>query len=253
MRLVILNPNTSASVSARLQAHAHALLAKRELAGAAAVELSTLTATLGASYIANETSYAIAGHAALDAWARHVASGGGADALLLGCFGDPGVWALREATGLPVIGLAEAAMRRAARHGRFAIVTGGAAWVPMLHRLAASLGLADSLLAVHAVAPSGAQLAADPTAALALLREACQSAAPGVDALILGGAGLAGFASPLASALSIPLIDSASAGVEWLLDEALDDIRCAPAPGAAPDWQGLAPALQRWLGSAAPR
>ena len=250
MRLLILNPNTSASVTARLLAHAQALLAARAASGQSSpVTLDTLTASLGASYIASEASYAIAGHAALDAWARHAAAGGQADAILLGCFGDPGAWALREATGLPVIGLAEAAMRRAARHGRFAIVTGGLAWVPMLQRLARSLGLADALVAVHALAPSGAQLAANPAAALALLAQACREAAVGVDALILGGAGLAGYAQALAGALALPLIDSASAGIDWLLDEPLADLCCPPVPGEAAGWQGLAPALQHWLGA----
>ncbi|WP_088284638.1 aspartate/glutamate racemase family protein [Ideonella sp. A 288] len=242
MRLAILNPNTSAAVSARLLAHAQALLA-----GRGDVELTALTATLGASYIASEAGYAIAGHAALDAWARHVAAGGGADAVLLGCFGDPGVWALRETTGLPVVGLAEAAMRQAALHGRYAIVTGGAAWVPMLQRLAASLGLADGLAAVHAVAPSGAQLAADPAGAIALLRDVCVRAAHGVDAVILGGAGLAGYAQALAADLPVPLIDSASAGIEWLTGPPRPGLLAAPAGGAAPAWQGLAPALQQWL------
>ena len=243
-RLLILNPNTSASVSARLQAHAQALLAER---GNSAVSVSLLTASLGASYIASEASFAIAGHAALDAWARHAAAGGQADAVLLGCFGDPGVWALREATGLPVIGLAEAAMRSAARMGRFAIVTGGTAWVPMLERLARTLGLAQALAGVHAVAPSGAALAADPDAALALLRDACRQASRGADAVILGGAGLAGYAKSLAGSMNLPLIDSASAGIAWLLDEPLGDLRSPAAAGEAPGWQGLAPALQQWL------
>ena len=243
-RLLILNPNTSASVSARLHDHALALLAAR---GSPAVTVSTLTASLGASYIASEASFAIAGHAALDAWARHAAGGGQADALLLGCFGDPGVWALREATGLPVIGLAEAAMRSAARLGRFAIVTGGTAWVPMLERLARTLGLDPALTGVHAVAPSGAALAADPDAALTLLAAACRQAARGADAVILGGAGLAGYAKLLAGSLDTPLIDSASAGIAWLLDEPLADLYGPAAAGAAPGWQGLAPDLQQWL------
>lgn len=248
MRLLILNPNTTASVTARLLAHGQALLAARApSARPRTVTLNAVTAQLGASYIASEASYAIAGHAALDTWARHAAAGGRADTILLGCFGDPGVWALREATGLPVIGLAEAAMRRAARHGRFAIVTGGLAWVPMLQRLARSLGLDHALAGVHAVAPSGAQLAADPAAALALLAQACRAAAVGVDAVILGGAGLAGYAQALAGEVAVPLLDSASAGIEWLLDEPLADLHCPLAPGEAPGWQGLAPALQQWL------
>lgn len=249
MRLLVLNPNTSPGVTERLRGHALALLAAR---GAAGVQVQAITASLGASYIASEASYAIAGHAALDAWARHAAAGGAADALLLGCFGDPGTWALRELTGLPVIGLAEAAMRQAARHGRFAIVTGGAAWVPMLQRLARSLGLADALTAVHTVAPSGAELAARPAEALALLGHACRQAAQGADAVILGGAGLAGYAAALAAGVPVPLIDSASAGIEWLLDEPLEALRAPPAGGTPPAWLGLHGALASRLAQAPP-
>jgi len=53
-----------------------------------------------------------------------------------GLIGDPGLLALRESSPAPVSGLAEAAFMDAARHGRFAIVTGGARWAPMLQRLA---------------------------------------------------------------------------------------------------------------------
>ena len=266
MRLLILNPNTSPSVTTKLLGHAQAHLAGRSAGGQASgtaggpvsapVTLASATAQLGASYIASEASYAIAAHAALDAWARFSQAGGQADAVLLGCFGDPGVAALRELTGLPVIGLAEAALRQAARHGRVAIVTGGVAWVPMLQRLARSVGLGQALVAVHAVAPSGAELAADPAAALALLAHACRNAAQGADALILGGAGLAGLAAPLAAvlaaqpagALGLPLIDSSSAGLDWLLDEAWNDLRQPPAPGSQPLWTGLQPALHQTLG-----
>ena len=268
MRLLILNPNTSAAVTTKLLGHAQAHLVSRSADGqtsgqrgrpvSAPVTLTTATARLGASYIASEASYAIAAHAALDAWAQFSSAGGQADAVLLGCFGDPGVAALREVTGLPVIGLAEAALRQAARHGRVAIVTGGVAWVPMLQRLARNLGLGQALVAVHAVAPSGAELAANPAAALGLLADACRSAAQGADALILGGAGLAGLAAPLAAtlaaqaagALGLPLIDSTSAGLDWLLDEALDDLRHPPAPGSPPVWTGLQPALHQTLGRA---
>lgn len=249
MQLLILNPNTAGAVTARLLAHAQGLLARR--GAQATTALHTATARLGASYIASEASFALAGHAALDTWAEFAAAGGQADAILLGCFGDPGVWALREATGLPVIGLAEAAMRQAARHGRFAIVTGGLAWRPMLQRLARSLGLDQALAGVHVLAQSGADLAAmmatQPDAALALLAQACRQAAARADVVVLGGAGLAGLAQALAHQVSVPLIDSASAGLDWLLDEPLADLCCPPAPGDAPTWQGLAPALQRAL------
>lgn len=69
-----------------------------------------------------------------------------------------------------------------------------------------------------------------------------------MDAVILGGAGLAGYAQALATDLPVPLIDSASAGIEWLTGPPRPGLQAAPAGGDAPAWQGLAPALQQWLG-----
>jgi allantoin racemase len=240
VKLLIVNPNTTASVTETLRRHV------RAVAGAAA-EVEATSARFGASYIASETSFAIAAHAALDAYAAHVAAHGAPDGVLVGCFGDPGVEALREVTTRPVVGLAEAAMRAAARHGRFAIVTGGAAWRPMLARLARALELADRLAAIHIVAPTGAQMAADPQGALALLRAACRDAARGADCVILGGAALAGLAATIAPALDVPLIDSVSAGAEAML-AAIAEAPSAVAPAAGGlAWQGLSPALAQLL------
>jgi allantoin racemase len=207
---LILNPNTTAAVTERLRAHAAALLGD-------AVTLHTATATFGARYITDEVSFTIAGHAALEAFTAHRQAHGEPDAVLMGCFGDPGVWALRELSQRPVIGLAEAAMRQAAARGRFAIVTGGAAWGPMLRRLALALGYANALASVHLVAPTGAELAADPAMARAVLGDACRQAAQDADVVILGGAGLAGMAAVLAGDVPALLIDSVTAGVQVLL------------------------------------
>lgn len=122
--LLVINPNTSASISALLQSTVQAEAGAR-------VRVRTVTARFGAPYIADEASYAVAAHAVLDAWAADLASGAPpADAVLIGCFGDPGLLALREASPVPVTGLAEAAFHAAARHGRYAVVTGGARWAP---------------------------------------------------------------------------------------------------------------------------
>ena len=65
-RLLVLNPNTSAGVSALLATHVRAACGDR------AIAVDVVTARLGAPYIACEASYAVAGHAALDAWAAAV-------------------------------------------------------------------------------------------------------------------------------------------------------------------------------------
>jgi hypothetical protein len=148
-QLLVINPNTSASVSALLQTHVEAALAA---AGAGRVHTRH---GARAPYIADEASYQVAGHAALDAWAAALAGPMPApDAVLIGCFGDPGLWALRESSPAPVLGLAEAAFIEAAAHGRFAVVTGGERWAPMLQRLALQLGRAEALAGIVTVAPA---------------------------------------------------------------------------------------------------
>ncbi len=206
-QLLVINPNTTASVSALLQRHAQAAAGD----GAA---VRTVTATFGAPYITDECSYVEGAHAALAAWRQALAEGPAPDAVLIGCFGDPGLFALREASAAPVTGLAEGAFAQAATIGRFAVVTGGAAWGPMLRRLAQALGHSSTLIDVLTVAPTGAQLAAARQEAIALLAQACRQAAalPGVDCVVLGGAGLAGMAREVQPAVGVPVLDSVVAG-----------------------------------------
>ena len=211
-KLLVINPNTSASISALIDSHARAFAGPQ-------VAVQTVTARFGAPYIGCESSYAVAGHAALDAWATARQAGTPFDALLIGCFGDPGLFALRDACGVPVTGLAEAAFVQAARLGPFAIVTGGTRWKPMLERLAQSLGFGHQLAGIHTVAQSGAELARDPAAAQQLLSDCCVEAAQrfGAKSIILGGAGLAGMAAGIQPQVGLPVIDSVSAGVHHAL------------------------------------
>ncbi|CAD5374280.1 Hydantoin racemase [Rubrivivax sp. A210] len=240
--LLLINPNTSPAVTGLLQHHAQS-------AAGTQVQVQAVTARFGAPYIACEASYAVAGHAVLDAWAAARAQAATAPlAVLIGCFGDPGLWALREASPAPVTGLAEAAFAEASALGRFAVVTGGLRWRPMLQRLAQALGHGGALAGIHAVAPSGAQLAADPDGALALLAAACREAASqdGVRSVILGGAGLAGLAARIQPMLGVPVIDSVLAGIRHALAlaaAATPGGTSAPRAGFDVQWQHLSPEM----------
>ncbi len=187
------------------------------------------------------------GHAALDAYAEH---GAGCDAVYLACFGDPGLFALQELAPVPVVGMAAASCQAAARLApRFSIVTGGERWGPMLREFVGSLGLGQSLAAVETVAPTGADIAADPDAAIALLAQACRRTAErdGAGAVVLGGAGLAGLAARVQPHLDIPVLCSTETGFAAVL-AALHDPREKPASGdfstpPAVESVGLSPRL----------
>jgi allantoin racemase len=205
MRLLLINTNTSEAITDMLVA------ATRQIVGPG-VDVAGATARFGGRYIATRATYAIAAHAALDAYAEH---GEGADAVILACFGDPGLLALREIAMVPVIGMAEAACREAAFRGRFAIVTGGAGWGPMLREFVATLGLTDKLAAIRTVAPTGAEIATDPAGSCDLLAGQCRAAAreDGAEVVILGGAGLVGIADRIAAEVPVPLIDGLAAAI----------------------------------------
>lgn len=193
---MLINANTTPGVTQLIERQARAALDGQ-------VELRAVTAAFGAPYISTEAAYAVAGHAALDCLERHAA---GCDAVLIACFGDPGLFALREASPVPVLGMAEACMREAAQSGRFSIVTGGPAWQPILRRLALDLDLAENLASVRALPLPGPQLAAHP----GLLAEEIQAAISedGARTVIIGGAALAGIAERLQPSAEVPLIDS---------------------------------------------
>lgn len=250
--LLILNPNTSVSVTQLLADGAAAA------AAAAGIHIATATARFGPRYITGEVGCAIAGHAALDAYAAHAQEYGVPDAVLLACFGDPGLFALRALSSTPVVGLAEAAMHAAARQGPFVIVTGGAAWVPMLQRLAASLPLAAPLLGIQAVPRSGGDMAAQPQQAIEWLADAGHAALqrwPGARTLLLGGAGLAGLARPLRPRLPVPVLDNVALALSEALAQATNkaDDRSRPRSLRQAEngpWVGVAEELAQFLAPA---
>ena len=222
MRILLLNPNTSASVTA--------LVAERvaEIAGAAATFVP-VTARFGAAYIASRSALAIAGHAALDAFAEH---GRGCDAVFLACFGDPGLLALREIAPVPVVGMLEASCLEAQGvASRYAIVTGGALWKPMLAEAVAGLGLGDGLVSIRTIARTGGEIARDPRAAMPELAAACRACVEHdrAEAVILGGAALVGLASLLQPHVPVPVLCSVETGVRAVIAAARAPYRRPPA------------------------
>ena len=197
-RCLVLNPNTTAAVTEMVVAACRRAQPGLQWEGA--------SARFGAPYIADEASYAKATPAVLDAFeAFH----DGHDAVLLACFGDPGLLALREAAPVPVIGLAQSSLAAAGRRGRFAVVTGGHAGGPMLARFAREHRLDDHLVAIETIDWTGAQIALDPDGAREALVDAAQR---GIDAgaqhILLGGAALASLAPLLQPHLSVPVLDN---------------------------------------------
>ncbi len=246
MRLLLLNANTDAAITARMAALAGPMAGE-------GVAIDQATARFGARYIATRAAAAIAAHAALDALAEYLQGATPPDAVLLACFGDPGLAALREVSPVPVAGMAEASLLAAAAlGGRIGVLTGGARWVPMLAEYAAAIGLGSRTI-IRAVPQTGAEIAADPEGAVAgLAEEAAALVALGAEVVILGGAGLAGLTGRIAPRVPVPVLDSLACGIAQALMLArlgLTEARAGSyaAPRASPV-TGLGAALSRTLG-----
>lgn len=231
MRVLIINPNTSEQMTDGFLATAQAITG-------GTIAFEARTASRGVAVVASRASYALAAVGVLKVWAEYR---GDCDAILVACFGDPGVPALRELADVPVFGLAETAMRAAGRrHRRVAVVTAGPAWVPMIDELAASCRI-TSHLGTFAVEATGLSARADPVAFQAQMQGAVTRAEEaGADAILLGGAALAGSASRYRAA--VPVLDCVALSLDGLRAQVTE--AHAPSP-AAPSIasSGLDPAL----------
>jgi len=184
MHWVVLNPNTSRAMT-------EAVIEQLRLHAPQDSSVQGLTADGGCAVIDSCETFLIGARTAMAMLDQLPAE---ANAVLLACFGDPGLEALRGACAIPVVGLAEAALQRADAAGvPFAIVTAGANWVNLLRERASNFGLDRHLVGVYALDGNGAALRKDPQAFRNQVF--CMSVlAAEADArtLILGGAAFSG-------------------------------------------------------------
>lgn len=142
-----------------------------------------------------------------------------ADAVIVGCFGDPGVAALREVLDCPVVGPFEAAFHLGAQlGGRVGIVTVLDSVVPVLDRLVLAMGQPLRYAGSAAVDIPVLELRDDPGAVAerivavgtTLIRERH------ADVLLLGCMSLAflGMAERVVASLGIPVINSAKCALK---------------------------------------
>ncbi len=224
-RVLLINPNTTAAMTEAMAAQLHVHLG-------AHVQVQAVTAAFGHPVIASRVSYTVAVHTALDAYARATAGEGIGrapfDAVILGCFGDPGLEALRELAPAPVIGLAEASFTAAAALGApFAVLTLGPAWQAMLEERLALHPAGRLCREVRALDGTGLDMLADPGPCIAALdHAAAELASGGSETVVLGGAVLAGLAPRLETAVRFvdPLAAAAcEAQQRWAVD--LENLR----------------------------
>lgn len=207
MRILVLNPNTSEGITARLMAAATPVAAP-------GTELVPLTASRGVPYIATRAEAQIGGAIALEMLAeRHPEF----DAAIIAAFGDPGLMGARELFDLPVVGMAEAAMLSACMLGRrFSIVTFARALGPWYEECVDMHGLRGRLAGIRMLDGSFASVSDVQEEKEAVLVELANRAVveDEADVVILAGAPLAGLAARVRDRIPVPVVDQMAAAVK---------------------------------------
>jgi allantoin racemase len=203
--IVVINPNSSEAVTGAIDRAIDPL----RMAGGPPIECATLAE--GPPGIESQAHV----EQVVRPIARFVRAREDAAAFVIACFSDPGLQLAREATGRPVLGIAECGMLTALRLGeRFGIVSILAGSVPRHLRYVRQLGLAARFAGDLPIGLGVAELADEGRT---LVRMSAIGAElrdhHGADVLVLGCAGMAQYRHEIETAIGLPVVDPTQAAV----------------------------------------
>jgi len=210
MKILILNPNTSESMTAEIAAAARA-------AAAPNTEIVAAKPRFGTVAIDSAAESYLSAVGVMDVVATTIAAGDfDFDAVILAGFGEHGKDALQEMLSVPVLDIAECAAHVAHLIGRrFSVVTTLARSIPAIQDRLMLAGLTAHCASVRACGLGTAEVDGDPAGAVqAIVEEAARAVAEdGADVICLGCAGMAGVTEAISAKLGVPAVDGIGAAV----------------------------------------
>ncbi|MDZ5698025.1 aspartate/glutamate racemase family protein [Chelativorans sp. M5D2P16] len=210
MRIKVINPNTTASMTAKIGA------AARAVAGPG-TEIIAVNPECGPVSIEGHYDEAIAAAALLEEIRKGEADG--VDGYVIACFGDPGLLAAREVASGPVLGIAEAAMHAASFLATgFSVVTTLGRTKIIAHHLAKSYGMAPFCRNIRACELEVLALEDERSDARRIITEECRRARDEDEAgaIVLGCAGMADLAKAIEREIGVPVIDGVTVAVKFV-------------------------------------
>lgn len=211
MRILLINPNTSEEFTNRVQ----------KIADQYASPTTTVVAvnpTSGPRSIEGVYDELLSSLGTLECALEHLDD---FDAFVIACYSDhPTIYALREITEKPVLGIAEASMYIACMLGyKFSVVTTNEEWEPLLMDAVRHYGLADRCASIRSTRmPVLALESASPEENRQMILRAARLAMDEDDAevICLGCAGMAGLDKRIEQELGIPVLDGTVCALKLL-------------------------------------
>lgn len=222
MRIKVINPNTTASMTDKIGACARAaarpgteIVAVNPAMGPVSIE-SHYDEALAVPGLLAEIAAGEAGGAGRGAGGAASSEPAGFDGYVIACFGDPGLKAARELARGPVIGIAEAAMHAASLIGtRFSVVTTLERTIGQAWHLAEAYGMKRFCANVRACELPVLQLEEPGSRARERIIDECRLALrdDGCDVLVLGCAGMTDLCEEISRTLQAPVVDGVATAV----------------------------------------
>jgi allantoin racemase len=211
MKILIINPNTSEEFTKKIQAIADLYA----FSGTKAVAMNPLSGPRSIEGVYDEL---LSSPGTLE---LAIANMDDYDAFIIACYSDhPTIYALREITDKPVLGIAEASMYVACMLGhKFSVVTTNEEWEPLLWDAVQHYGLADRCASVRSTRmPVLALEEASPTETFQAILKASRQAIieDNTEVICLGCAGMAGIDKELQKELGIPVLDGVVCALKLL-------------------------------------
>ncbi|MGF1517593.1 MAG: aspartate/glutamate racemase family protein [Nodosilinea sp.] len=208
MKIQVINPNTTADMTAKIGA------AARQVA-APGTDLVVCNPTMGPVSIEGHYDEALSVLGVLDEVRRGEAAG--MQGYVIACFGDPGLRAARELAQGPVVGIAEAAMHLASLVApQFSIVTTLSRTRGIAQHLVATYGMERHCVSVRATDIPVLDLEHNGAGVYQQIVQECQRAIAqdGAEVIVLGCGGMADLTADLAAELGVPVIEGVTAAVK---------------------------------------
>jgi allantoin racemase len=208
MRIKVINPNTTQSMTETIGAAARHVAARGP-------EIIAVSPQMGPVSIESHYDEAASVIGILDEIRKGEADG--IDGYIIACFGDPGLLAAREAARGPVVGVAEAAMHAASFIATgFSVVTTLTRTCVIAWHLAEAYGMKRFCRNVRGTDLAVLDLERPESDAYRVIVEECRRALKedGSAAIVLGCAGMADLCERISREIGAPVIDGVAAAVK---------------------------------------
>ena len=208
MRLLVVNPNTTRSMTEKIGVAARA-------AALPSTEIVAVNPDAGPPSIEGyyDEVFAIPG------LIGEMRRAGPVDGTIIACFDDTGLEAARSFSAAPVIGIGEAAFHMASLiAGKFSVVTTLSRSVPAIEHNLVRYGLASRCARVRAAEVAVLELEIPGSAARGRISREIDRAIQedAAEAIVLGCAGMADLAAALGREHGLPVIDGVAAAVKLI-------------------------------------